>query len=103
MPTFVGNSSIGLQLLGTSVPPDDGYVSIVFNGLFNPDRLERVGTLLITNSFTTPAQHRVLAVHKLYGHGLITPPLAIVTKFNVPVQVWVNWFRPSLGWRMDTT
>jgi hypothetical protein len=102
MATITGVSVKGLQLLGTSDSTNTGRCSIRFNGNMNPDRLERVGTLLITNSNDTPAQHRTLAVFKLYGHGILTPEQPLVVKFTIPVQFWVNWFRPSLAWRLDT-
>jgi hypothetical protein len=102
MATIVGVSVEGLQLLGASDSTNTGRCSIRFNGSVNPDQLERVGTLLITNSVTTPAQHRTIAVFKLYGHGILTPEQPLVVKFTIPVQFWVTWFRASLAWRLDT-
>ena len=102
MPNYVGTSPLGLQSLGVSAWPDDGSCSIRFNGLINPEMLERVGTLLVTNSAGTSAQNRTLAVFKLYGHGIVTPQLQIVVRYQIPATYWVVWFRPQLAWRLDT-
>jgi len=102
MPNYVGTSPLGLQSLGVSAWPDNGSCSIMFNGLNNPEMLERVGTLLVTNSVLTPAQNRTLAVFKLYGHGIVTPPIQIITRYQIPARYWVVWFRQSLAWRMET-
>ena len=102
MPNYVGTSLNGIQSLGVSVWPDNGSCSIRFNGLINPEMLERVGTLLVTNSAGTPVQNRTLAVFKLYGHGIVTPPIQIITRYQIPATYWVVWFRPLLAWRMET-
>jgi hypothetical protein len=102
MPSYTGTSVLGLQKVGFSVFPDDGTAIVVFSGANQPDRLERVGTLLICQDIGAPLKSRTIAVHKLYGHGLLTQPMPVVAKFSMVVHYWVIWFRPGLGWNCQT-
>jgi len=102
MPNYTGVSIKGLQKCGFSVRPDDGTTSIDFTGASRPDRLERVGTLLICQEIGSPTNFRVMAVHKLFGGGVATPTLPIVNKFNLQTHIWVVWFRAGLQWTVGT-
>jgi len=102
MPNYTGTSVKGLQLLGASQFPEDGTTVLDFTGQNRPDRLERVGTMLICRTNDATGTQRTIAVHKLYGHGILTNALPVVIKFSMPTNVWVNWFRAGLGWSCST-
>ncbi len=102
MPSYSGISVLGLQQVGISVRPDDGTFILVFAGANQPVRLDRVGTILVCQSIGSPLKHRVIDVYKLYGHGVLTQPMPVVAKFNMTINIWVNWFRPGLGWNCQT-
>jgi len=102
MPSYTGVSVLGLQKCGFSVRPDDGTMTLDFSGANRPDRLTRCGTILICQEIFVPTRFRTLAVYKLYGNGLVTPALSVVSKFNLQTHIWINWFVPSLQWSVGT-
>lgn len=102
MANALGVSTVGLQRLIATTFPDDGTIAIDFRNNPYPGRLTRLGTILISQPIFTPTRYRTLAVYKLYGNGIVTPPLDIVKKFSLSTEVWVNWFQSGIQWTVGT-
>jgi hypothetical protein len=101
MAIIQGTSILGLQLTDTSEPPQTGRFAIDFRNTPVPDRLTRVGTVLLCHRIPTPTRFRVVRAYKLYGHGMLSDTPINLVQTPIDLEIWIRWFFPGLLWTVQ--
>jgi len=101
MTAVLGTSILGLQLTDTSEPPQNGRFAIDFRNNPLPNRLQRVGTVLVCQRLPVVVSFRVVRAYKLYGHGMLSESPINLVQTPIDLEIWVRWFIPGLLWTVQ--
>ena len=95
----IGTSTRGvLQFCEAQAAGQNGRFFIDFRNSILPNRLQRLGTVIVCQRIPTPVNFRTIEVYKLYGGGLLVPAHPIVAQGGIVSEVWINWFVSAVLW-----